>query len=73
MKQSYTCTRSQSHIPGVLCLSPHDEVSLVNVTSTFVVPEDATVAHHRTLLQGQLQRVVLSRRKHTALSLYPST
>lgn len=64
---SYTCTHLHSQPQRVPWFSPHDEVGLVNVPSTFAVVENATVAHHRALLQGQLQRVVLGRRKHAAL------
>lgn len=67
----YTCTHSQPH--RVPCFSPHDEVGLVDVPSAFAVPENAAVAHHRALLQGQLQRVVLGRRKDGALLAHTQT
>lgn len=43
--------------------SPHDEVGLVDVLPAAAVPQDAAVADHRTLLEGQLQRVVLQSAK----------
>lgn len=57
-------TRTFSHSEtreSFIILSPHNEVGLVDVLSAFAVSEDAAVANHCTLLQGQRQRVVLGR------------
>lgn len=53
-----------------LFVSPHDEVSLVNVPSTFAVPEDTAVAHHSTLLQG-FQRGGLEETRNDFVSRQP--
>lgn len=53
--------------PMSFCFLPHNKVSLVDVPTTLTVPENSTIANHCTLLQGELQGVVLHRRQREAL------